>query len=212
MFMAGLLASRDEAGATRLSYLKVQIAYSAPQRMKAYLRLTLWLASSLLVAGCTVHGHPARKAGTGDVAFRLTWEGLSDLDLMVLDPAGDCIAYGSRRSKSGGVLDIDCNFGTESMCEHPIENIFWPKGAAPAGEYLFWVHAHTLIPAGTPLVFRLQLLRGKEVFWSQDRSIHDADEFQGPFVYSFPAGEGVALVEGSHVRPPCGAFYFSPAE
>ena len=165
----------------------------------------LFVASQLLIAGCSGH---RLKPGTGDVAFRLLWNGLSDLDLMVQDPSGTCIAYGNRQSPSGGVLDIDCNGSTESTCEHPIENVFWPAQTAPAGDYLFWVHAHNVAPAGASLNLRLQLLRGKEVFWIHESTFHEPDESRGPFVYSFPAGKAAALLQGDSLPPPCGAVIF----
>src|SRR4051812_46644027 len=82
--------------------------------MKIRTGLLFLLASYLLLAGCTAN---RRQAGTGDVAFRLTWDGLSDLDLIVQDPSCDCISYVFPRSLSGGILDVDCNGGSDLMCD-----------------------------------------------------------------------------------------------
>ncbi len=144
--------------------------------------LALLAACCLVLAACSIH----RAAGTGDVAFRLVWNGSSDLDLFVEDPSGACTFYGQRSSATGGVLDVDCNGGTDRMCERPIENVFWPLGSAPAGRYRFWVQAHSLIPAEAPLGFHLQVLRGRLPVWTYDGSVHRFQEVQGPFVYIAP--------------------------
>ena len=116
----------------------------------------------LLAAGCSA----TRRAGTGDVAFRLVWDGTSDLDLLVEDPGGTCIFWGRRESPLGGMLDVDCNAGTDRVCDHPIENVFWPTGAAPSGAYRVWVRAHALLPAEAPLAYQLQILHGTTVSWT----------------------------------------------
>lgn len=160
-----------------------------------------------LFAGCSGHHRPALKPGTGDVAFRLSWEGLSDLDLKVQDPAGECISYVFRKAPSGGVLDIDCNGSYESTCDRPIENIFWPKSQAPAGEYLVWVEAHSIVPGGSRLPFRLQLLHGKEVFWSTEGALEVNEGVFGPFLYRFPGDKAATSFPGPVYPPPCGGVY-----
>jgi hypothetical protein len=160
----------------------------------------------LLLAGCSAN---RPQAGTGDVAFRLVWEGISDLDLAVQDPSGECVAFISRHSKSGGVLDVDCNGGTGLLCERPIENVYWPANTAPAGDYRFWVRAHSLIPAESPLAFRLQLLRGKSVFWLHQGSLDKSDESYGPFVYTLPSGKVAGPIkESDSSRSSCGLMVF----
>jgi hypothetical protein len=161
-----------------------------------------------LLAGCTAHHRPSLKPGTGDVAFRLSWEGQSDLDLMVQDPTGECISYFGRQAPSGGLLDIDCNGSYESTCDKPIENIFWPKSKAPAGDYLVWVQAHSIVPGGERLPLRLQLLHGKEVFWSQEGALQENDGVFGPFRYHFPGDEAATTFPGPVYPPPCGQYRF----
>lgn len=163
----------------------------------------LLLASALLVAGCAGAGKRS-QAGTGDVAFRLLWEGLSDLDLIVQEPSGACVSYESRKSPSGGTLDVDCNSGTDLLCERPIENVYWPAGAAPAGEYMLWVSAHSVIPGRTLISFRLQVLLGRKVFWLHKGSVHDTDEVYGPFAYSFPSGNVTGPLKLNPDLPYCG--------
>lgn len=110
-----------------------------------------WLAALLiaaLAAGCASRGP---VPGTGDLAFRLTWDGESDLDLYVVAPDGERIDFIHRTGASGGELDIDCNVTVAApgadpgeaapveyrklRCPQPIENVYWPKGRAPEGLY-----------------------------------------------------------------------------
>lgn len=156
-----------------------------------------------LLVGCSGH----RRAGTGDLAFRLLWEGMSDLDLFVVDPAGECIAFGSRLSASGGALDVDCNAGTGWMCTHPIENVYWPPGKAPAGEYAFWVHAHSLIPAEAPLAFELRLYLGTRVAWRHDGVLREHDEVQGAFLYRYSARGAAPVPSGEPPEDLCEGFW-----
>jgi len=57
------------------------------RRICLFLSLSLGLSTCL---ACSAH----REAGTRDIAFRLVWDGQSDLDLYVEDPAGTCICGG----------------------------------------------------------------------------------------------------------------------
>jgi hypothetical protein len=144
----------------------------------------LLVASSICWLACSAHP----RAGTGDVAFRLTWRGISDLDLMVVDPDDNCIFFGNRQPASGGILDVDCNAGAVP-CERPIENVFWPSTSAPAGTYRVWVHAHSLLPAEAPLAYELQVLRGERAIFEHAGTFREHDEVQGPFRHAYP-GDG----------------------
>lgn len=79
-----------------------------------------------------VHGFP--QLGTGDVQVTLQWSGEADLDLHVIDPAGEEIYSGHMFSSSGGMLDGDVNWPC-GPGPAPVENVFWPRGGAPSGEY-----------------------------------------------------------------------------
>ena len=171
-------------------------------RRRGAARLCL-LASLGACLACSAHHQETRQAGTGDIAFRLIWDGQSDLDLFVEDPAGACIFFGSRDSVSGGLLDVDCNAGSDRLCEKPVENVYWPEGTAPAGAYMYWVEAHSLIPAEGPLAFELQLLRGTDVVWRHAGSLQATEEIAGPFVIDFAAGARVAPVASHRPRPEC---------
>jgi uncharacterized protein YfaP (DUF2135 family) len=74
------------------------------------------------------------SVGTGDVQVTLSWDADSDVDLHVVDPAGDEVFYANRRSASGGELDLDSNAGC-AIDSVRNENITWPVGRAPRGSY-----------------------------------------------------------------------------
>jgi hypothetical protein len=76
--------------------------------------------------------------GGGDVQVTLAWDTEDDLDLYVTDPQGSQISYSARTSPSGGELDVDDTAGCGSGGEH-VENVFWPTGGAPIGDYTVYV-------------------------------------------------------------------------
>lgn len=72
--------------------------------------------------------------GTGDVQVSVSWDAPSDVDLYVVDPDGEEIFYGNRTSASGGELDLDSNAACQGE-DARNENVTWPEGEAPRGEY-----------------------------------------------------------------------------
>lgn len=97
--------------------------------------------------------------GTGDVQVTLFWDGRNDLDLHVVDPAGEEIFYGYSSSTSGGKLDIDGNAGCGSnMTDSPIENVFWATGGAPRGNFRIFVNYYSQCTNTLPTRFRVRLL------------------------------------------------------
>jgi hypothetical protein len=76
--------------------------------------------------------------GTGDVQISLSWNTAADVDLHVVDPAGEEIFYAHRDSASGGALDLDSNAACGSDGPRN-ENITWPVGGAPDGTYAILV-------------------------------------------------------------------------
>lgn len=169
--------------------------------------LGLFLTGGLtggLTSGCSSSPRP----GTGDLAFRLSWSGVSDMDLFVVDPAGDCIFYGDRSAQSGGKLDIDCNRGTDFLCQKPLENVFWPKRAAPVGTFLFWTQAHALIPTEAPLSFELQLLKGKSIVWRHEGVATRQEEIAGPFSFQFPGNPASFPMATKGPPPHCSTTFY----
>jgi hypothetical protein len=165
--------------------------------------LFLGLFVCLACAACSAFPDH-REAGTGDIAFRLVWDGQSDLDLYVEDPAGTCIFFGQRDSATGGLLDVDCNAASDRVCGHPVENVYWPTGTAPAGTYLYWIEAHSLIPAEAPLRFEVQLLRGPNVMmWSQAGTLQETEQIFGPFQLDFALGHPLAPLATDRQLPEC---------
>lgn len=74
------------------------------------------------------------RVGTGDVQISVSWTGASDVDLHVIDPDGAEVAWDNPVVASGGELDLDSNAGC-NIDNANNENIVWPTGAAPTGQY-----------------------------------------------------------------------------
>jgi len=74
------------------------------------------------------------NVGTGDVQISVAWTGASDVDLHVFDPSGEEIFYGNKTAASGGTLDLDSNPACDIDNKNN-ENVVFPTGMAPAGDY-----------------------------------------------------------------------------
>jgi len=87
-------------------------------------------------AGGSYATTPARvvSVGTGDVQVSLSWNSIADVDLHVIDPAGEEVYWLARGAASGGELDLDSNAGCGGD-DVRNENITWPVGGAPGGTY-----------------------------------------------------------------------------
>lgn len=75
-----------------------------------------------------------------DIRLSLAWHTYTDLDLHCQGPNG-LIYYRSKSDGRGGRLDVDMNISPETL--EPVENIRWPKGRAPNGNYEVHVHNFT---------------------------------------------------------------------
>jgi hypothetical protein len=96
---------------------------------------------------------------SGDIQVTLRWSTADDLDLMVVDPAGAAISYFNPSVSSGGQLDVDANAFCETVEPAPVENIFWPTGRAPAGQYAAYVMLSIPCSASaTPVDYTLTIL------------------------------------------------------
>lgn len=73
-------------------------------------------------------------SGIGDVKVTLTFDRPHDLDLHVIEPSGDQIFYQRPGSTTGGQLDLDSGANCDPSAYNS-ENVFWPPGGAPSGEY-----------------------------------------------------------------------------
>lgn len=78
---------------------------------------------------------PTPTPQTGDVQILLSWSNYNDLDIACIDPYGQKVCFSNLYVPSGGQLDIDMNSSQTSCTNNPIENIFWPSGRAPKGQY-----------------------------------------------------------------------------
>lgn len=97
--------------------------------------------------------------GTGDIQVTLRWTSNDDLDLAVTDPAGDVVAFFNRSVPSQGQLDVDANAGCADQTNSPIENIFWPPGGAPQGQYNIEVNLFSRCnESRSPIRFNLTVL------------------------------------------------------
>src|SRR5690606_11580969 len=70
--------------------------------------------------------------GSGEVQVSVSWDAASDVDLYVVDPAGDEIFWAAPQAPSGGQLDLDSNAGCEIDYVNN-ENITFAE--APPGTY-----------------------------------------------------------------------------
>jgi hypothetical protein len=89
--------------------------------------------------------------GTGDVQVTLSWVGEADMDLHVIEPSTEHIYWGNQTSATGGQLDVDAipGCGSSSTAMH-FENVFWPTGAAPDGDYETYVDAFSTCGGAVP--------------------------------------------------------------
>ncbi|MFO0902202.1 MAG: hypothetical protein U0939_04335 [Pirellulales bacterium] len=98
-------------------------------------------------------------AKSGELEIGLIWENTNDLDLYVVDPQGDVIYFGARRSPSGGELDIDRNAACQKdLTSKPVEHVVWQTGTALKGDYRILVHEFSNCGHPDPTPFRVELV------------------------------------------------------
>lgn len=157
--------------------------YRLPRRGLSVILLVATLG--IVALGGTGCASTAPQPGTGDLAFRLLWSGSADLDLYVVSPLGEPIDYVRRTAPSQGTLDVDCNVG-ESRCPEPMENIYWPKNAAPPGDYRVWIVLADPKGLTAEDEYRLLALAGGAVTWERTGRVGDLENGFSPVSLRFP--------------------------
>lgn len=86
----------------------------------------------------------AAGAQTGDVQVSIGWNSIDDIDLHVkyvaLNGGGGMINWMNRLDFIGGCLDVDMNANFYRVTNRPVENIFWPRGSSPKGQFFVGIH------------------------------------------------------------------------
>jgi hypothetical protein len=95
------------------------------------------------------------QSGQGDVKITLSFDRTHDLDLHVIEPNGEEISFENNSSATGGTLDLDSGSNCQPSPANS-ENIFWPPGGAPTGEYRVTVHNYQhCMPGEIPFTVRI---------------------------------------------------------
>ena len=86
----------------------------------------------------------AAGAKTGDVQISIAWNSPDDIDLHVKfqDKFGQFsyISWMNRSGINGGMLDIDMNAHPANLTPRAVENVFWPFGSSPNGDFMVGIH------------------------------------------------------------------------
>lgn len=86
----------------------------------------------------------AAGAQTGDVQVSIGWNSIDDIDLHVEYQTSQwgigAINWMNRLDFRGGCLDVDMNANFYQVTNKPVENIFWPKGSSPKGQFFVGIH------------------------------------------------------------------------
>jgi hypothetical protein len=100
-------------------------------------------------------------SGVGDVKVTLSFDPIHDLDLHVIEPGGSEIYFARPSSPTGGKLDLDSGANCTASVANA-ENIYWPAGAAPTGEYRVRVQDFEPCDRG-PIPFTVRIENGAVV-------------------------------------------------
>jgi hypothetical protein len=83
-------------------------------------------------------------AKSGDVQISLAWDSVDDIDLHVKfqDKFGQFsyISWMNRSGINGGMLDVDMNAHPANLAPQAVENVFWPFGSSPNGDFMVGIH------------------------------------------------------------------------
>jgi hypothetical protein len=130
------------------------------------------------VSATPTAGRSEPVLGTGDVQVTLRWDAPVDLDLHVIDPAGEEIYFSQRISSSGGNLDVDANSGCNLMMANPVENVFWPSGGAPTGNYQVSVVYYTNCGFSGPVTYTVTIKQNDKVINVLNGTVNQSGETQ----------------------------------
>jgi len=131
---------------------------------------------------------------TGDISFRLQWNGSQDLDLYVTEPSGETVYYDNKLSSTGGQLDLDANFPCDSSNQSGTENVFWPAGSAPRGNYTVWAGYYSSCYGSSAVSYTISVLQGTRVVETFSETLSVEDEEGTYFNYSFTGGGGKTIM------------------
>ena len=106
----------------------------APQAPAGTIRVRYGVGTGGTIGSYAAQDLRVYRVGNGDVQISVSWTGASDVDLRVIDPSGEEVFFGNLTSASGGTLDLDSNAACDIDNKNN-ENIVWPVGGAPRGEY-----------------------------------------------------------------------------
>jgi hypothetical protein len=127
-------------------------------------------------------------AKSGEVQVTLYWANKNDLDLHVVCPDGSEIFHG-RKQACGGLLDKDMNWIYEDAKVPAIENVYWPQGQAPKGNYKIYVEHfmnHGKADCQDPTAFTVRLvIRGEERFFTGQLAYVSGPQKQKVLVHEF---------------------------
>jgi hypothetical protein len=135
-----------------------------------------------------------------DIRATLIWHDRSDLDLHCEGPEGR-ISYVNKRVGHGW-LDVDMNVNGETLT--PVENIRWPRGRAPAGEYVVSVVNFTPRVKSSPFQVQVQVGGDTRVYAGNLAGMAGERQAIVRFRYGFP-GSVVFHSELSSASPAVGA-------
>lgn len=128
---------------------------------------------------------PNLNLGSGDVQITLLWTSDSDLDLHVIDPAGNEIYFSNPSSSTGGRLDHDEVPGCGSAATTHAENVFWAAGTAPSGQYKAFVNNYG--PCSTSSDYQLTVKSGGQVVSNTTGTIPNASDAKSdPVIFNRP--------------------------
>lgn len=135
-----------------------------------------------------------KRAG-GDVEgfmrCSLSWHNFDDLDIHAIEPSGDHVFYGNKRSPTAE-LDVDMNAGSGTTRE-PVENITWKtRDHLQEGTYKFYVHNYRKRELEND-GFQVEMeLDGKMYLFTYDQQVRDHENIVViEFNYSHQTGISV---------------------